>query len=72
MKGIKITSDEKVVIGKVVRVFEMNKFSFDIISIGVRLLPQKWFGRFRYVLNRTDLESSDQAIRIGPKLGFWT
>ena len=65
-------SDEKVAIGEVVRIFEANKFAFDVISIGVRLLPQKGFGRFRYVLNRTDLESSDQAIRIGPKLGFWT
>ena len=50
---MRISSDEEVVITKVVQFLEANKFAFGVISIRGRLHLQKGAERFRQVLNRT-------------------
>jgi hypothetical protein len=68
---VKINSDEEVVNMKVLRFFEANNFDVYITLIQGRLLLQKGPARYIYVFDRTILESSDQTVRVGPKLGFW-
>jgi hypothetical protein len=67
-----MSSDEKTIKIKVLRIFEMNNFDFYVISIRDSLLPQKGSARYIQVFDRTVMKSSGLPIRVGPQLGFWT